>query len=347
MTTSHSPFTLDTELCKELRLKPTHQAAGSQHPTLIRTDPSAASPTLPGQPRISLEHQESLEAYLAAEHLTPELDQLAPYLWLTSTPSSTHISPLHHQQVRGREIISSENPSLHLVWHYNRIFIKPIPRYLLSHAFWQSIRPKSGIYRASCGFLRSYAYLVRYEVDFHQAVSEKLRLIPRVDGNEPITYERFALFIAQFERIPGTEVSPRYDGYGELRLSRLNMCTRIVLRKLTFHHVQPQLGAFVGSFLAPFLTFCAVVSVMLSAMQVQLATAQVDVHQASGGWSTATSVFQWFSVGTLLAVVFFAAALLWLFSFMLLHEFFFSRRLLKQRNTACQNSEREPSSAVV
>lgn len=35
-----------------------------------------------------------------------------------------------------REIIVTEGPRLHLVWIYDRVFIKPLPRYLLSYTFW-------------------------------------------------------------------------------------------------------------------------------------------------------------------------------------------------------------------
>lgn len=39
------------------------------------------SDTLPGQPRISL-YASGLDNYVLKEHSTPELDSLAPWLWL-------------------------------------------------------------------------------------------------------------------------------------------------------------------------------------------------------------------------------------------------------------------------
>jgi hypothetical protein len=37
--------------------------------------------------------------------------------------------------VRGRRVTITEKPALHLVWFYERVFVKPLPKYLLSHAF--------------------------------------------------------------------------------------------------------------------------------------------------------------------------------------------------------------------
>jgi hypothetical protein len=39
--------------------------------------------------------------------------------------------------MKRREIVVTEDPRLHLVWIYDRVFIKPLPKYLLSHDFWQ------------------------------------------------------------------------------------------------------------------------------------------------------------------------------------------------------------------
>ena len=89
---------------------------------------------LPGCPRIRLSDV-NIGEYLCEELQTTELDDMEPYLWLVAKQDSTHISSLTDQIVRGRNIIVTEQPRLHLVWAYNRIFIKPLPPYLLSRAF--------------------------------------------------------------------------------------------------------------------------------------------------------------------------------------------------------------------
>ena len=159
-----------------------------------------------------------------------------------STPRSSHVSPLHHQAVRGRTIILTERPQLHLVWYYDRIFIKPIPGYLLSWAFWSYlITQPVEVQKAAVGFMRSYSYLVYSETDFILALEKGLipNTAPTVTGKDRFTWDSFARLITSFEDLSDDDVSPRYR-YGELRLSRLNFYSRIFLRKLTFHHIDAQ-----------------------------------------------------------------------------------------------------------
>ena len=89
---------------------------------------------LPGAPQIELADA-YVGDYLKAEFITKDLDKLAPYLWLMTTPKSDHISALTEQVVRGHEIVVTEEPGLHLLWIYNRVFPKPLQLYLFSHAF--------------------------------------------------------------------------------------------------------------------------------------------------------------------------------------------------------------------
>ena len=77
------------------------------------------------------------------------------------TPSYRHIMPLHHQRAHLREIVINENPGLHLVWYYDKIFVKPIPAYFYAKAFWTYIESADpDVYQAAVGFMRSYNFLV-------------------------------------------------------------------------------------------------------------------------------------------------------------------------------------------
>ncbi|KAJ6785087.1 hypothetical protein PWT90_03544 [Aphanocladium album] len=198
------PFPQTSELCDGLTI--TTGADGAQ---LESTVPG--EDWLPGQPAAPLSSTaDAMISYLSKDILTPRLDQMFPYLWLVATQSSSHISALHEQLVRGRSIILTENPELHLVWAENRVFIKPVPLYLMSHAFWQMyLTPGTGVSAASAaktpfldpgstttseeereallkaalGFMRTYYYLVRHESDFRLAQS--LHLIPRFATLQP------------------------------------------------------------------------------------------------------------------------------------------------------------------
>jgi hypothetical protein len=96
---------------------------------------------LPGNPRICLADIQPLTALLEKELWSEDVEKIAPYFWLMSSlmsfHSSANISPLHHQIIKGREIILTEDPSLHLVWLPHRIHIEPLPTYLMSFTFWE------------------------------------------------------------------------------------------------------------------------------------------------------------------------------------------------------------------
>ncbi|MCJ1240278.1 hypothetical protein MMC14_008278, partial [Varicellaria rhodocarpa] len=166
-----------------------------------------------GHPCIRLNDSSQLVPFLKPEFCTPDHDAMAPKLWVMSTQSSANISPLHHQRVKGREVIITEDPRLHLVWIYDRIFIKPLPRYLLSNAFWRVYlldenSPLQGdrgiVMRSALGYLRTYYYLVQHESDFVLAQGAPLRLIA-----PDITWTQFSHFINQLGAVNNFAVLPR------------------------------------------------------------------------------------------------------------------------------------------
>lgn len=71
---SVATFPEEVELNSELKI-----SHSTDRDALVRTDPN--STTLPGQPRIGLDIT-SITNYLVEDLLTPELDRLAPKLWL-------------------------------------------------------------------------------------------------------------------------------------------------------------------------------------------------------------------------------------------------------------------------
>ncbi|CAI4212367.1 unnamed protein product [Parascedosporium putredinis] len=140
--------------------------------------------------------------------------------------------PLHHQQAHARNIIVDEAAGLHLVWHYDRIFIKPIPAYFYSSQFWtylQGLSPApnpadnrkfNDPYAAAIGFMRSYYFLIQFE--------------------HP-TYAEFCRFIEQFNDISDADTCRRYH-YGELRLTRINRTSLFRKGRLAYFHIYPQWG---------------------------------------------------------------------------------------------------------
>ncbi|KAI4123464.1 MAG: hypothetical protein LQ347_006148 [Umbilicaria vellea] len=328
---TQAPFTAAHELYHKLSLSSDARSIQRRQPTCRPTPivPICKS-YLPGEPRISLQNSPAVREYLAAELITRDLNQLAFHLWLVAKQDSSHISSLTHQIVRGREIIITEEPELHLVWIYDRVYIKPIPKFLLSHAFWAfylTIKDPTSpgaasinhmTIKAALGFLRSYASLIRHKSDFSVATKSTPRLIPK-----GISHAAFITFISNFEKIGDDHVSQRYQ-YGELRLTRLNFWTKIFLRRFTFHKVHGQYGAYFGRFYGPILFVFGIFSVALSAMQVALA---VQTRTAQGrGWVAFGLVSRGFAVYTLVCVTGVVLFLVLLFLALGLREVMFAHK---------------------
>lgn len=289
--------------------------------------------SLPSQPSIALSDLPRIRSFLKDDLCSSDLETMAPRLWIMTTLSSENINALHRQRVKGREIIVTEEPRLHLVWIHNRIFIKPLPRYLLSYAFWEGYldersnklgKYQSDIRKAASGFLRTYRYLIRHETDFNIAQQEHLSLIPK-----DIDWRSFSRFIAELSSIDDAAVSKRYR-YGELRLTRLNLYAPLLLRKFHFEQVHGQYGDFFARLYGPILFVFALVSTILSSMQVALAAEQLVTVQ----WVSMWHVSRWFSVLSLIgsAVVAGWFVLLWLWMF--LDEWVYTaRRKLGKRHS--------------
>jgi hypothetical protein len=282
-------------------------------------DPGAGAlliTTLPDQPSIMLNDAAHMRLFLEKELCSKDLEIIAPHLWIMTTLSSTNVNPLHRQLVKGREIIVTEEPRLHLVWIHNRIFIKPLPRYLLSQAFWEMYLDEnsdrlgdgqSDLRKAATGFLRTYRYLIQYESDFNIAQQDNLRLIPR-----DVEWTSFCQFVLELNHIEDSAVSGRYC-YGELRLTRLNFYAPLLLRKFHFEQVHGQYGDFFGRLYGPILFVFALVSTILSSMQVALAAKSL----VAAHWDLVWYISRWFSrvslVGAAVVSMWFVLLWLWIF----------------------------------
>jgi hypothetical protein len=192
-----------------------------------------------------------------------------------------------------------------------------MPRYLLSHAFWETHLDQnpgslgdsqSNLRAAATGFLRTYRYLIRHESDFHIAQQDHLRLVP-----SDVDWLSFCRFTSNLSHIEDTAVSRRYC-FGELRLTRLNFYAPLLLRKFHFEQVHGQYRDYFARLYGPILFVFAVVSTILNSMQVALAADQtMAVH-----WALVWHVSRWFSVvsliGSFAIAVWFGALWLWMFS---------------------------------
>jgi hypothetical protein len=286
----------------------------------LELDPQHKIHYLPGYPRVPLDDASKLNLFLHHEYDLGDLAKMAPWLWIMSLHSSTNISPLHRQIVKGRTIIITEDARLHLIWYYDRIYLKPLPKYLLSHKFWSAYLLSSAsplgadrelVRRNALGYLRSYFFLIRYESDFRIATDERLRLVPA-----GISWEQFCNFSNAFDSIQDSEVSERYT-YGEIRLSRLNFYIKFLLRKEYFQRIDAQYGAYFARFYGPIIFAFGVLAILLSAMQLEMAVEQVNPKNQ---WISFWLVCRWFSIVCLIVVLALSSWLALLFLFMFAKE---------------------------
>ncbi|KAJ3549714.1 hypothetical protein NM208_g352 [Fusarium decemcellulare] len=224
--------------------------------------------TVPGHPLISADDHAEVDKFLEAELSTLRLKRVYSLLFLAS--NRDNVSPLHHQVVKGRRICITERPDLHLCWYYERVFVKPIPKCLLSYAFWarhlvdtRGREDGGDSLRAEAeGFLRTYARLICHESDLHLAKEHKL--VP-----ETLTWDRWCSFIHPFRFLRDKDVAERYH-YGEIRLTRVNFWYSLRYGH-SYFQANHNYATFFGRFGAPYIFVFGAVTVLLTALQTGLA----------------------------------------------------------------------------
>ncbi|KAL9619330.1 MAG: hypothetical protein Q9160_006010 [Pyrenula sp. 1 TL-2023] len=277
---------------------------------------------LPGHPQISVDDHGTLDRFLKQEFCSTDLDRINPWLWMMSMQSHTNISPLHRQRVKQRDITVTEDPKLHLVWFHDRIFIKPLPRYLLSFNFWNDhlpgpsnnqtlvlSTPRQTIRAAALGYLRNWCFLIKHESDFKIAQDHALQLIPA-----DLTWAQFCAIRSRLHSIPNTSVSLRYY-FGEIRLTRLNFYAKFVLHKRAYQRMNAQYGAYFAQFYAPILFVLGICSVLLNCMQVTLTAERAGDLERH--WALFRDTCLWFSINCsiLMVVLVLVLGLLFLYKF--------------------------------
>jgi len=250
------------------------------------------------------------EAFLVSQLDLSRLNRLYNMFWMVGRPMPSR--PLHYQRTLSRDIFITEEMDMHLVWTSGRIYLKPIPRFLLNPDFWsghlqctrfkcQSYdpnKPDTGevdgafcmrcrFHRIALGFLWSYTALIPYESDFHIAKSNYL--IP-MDTD----WRAWKEFVKQIliNKDIHLQIHPRFL-YGELRLSRLNKLHRISHRQL-FRGYASGYNRYVDFLHDKFTALASVVvyiGVVLAGMQVGLQTSQLQNSRAFNAVSYGFTVF--------------------------------------------------------
>jgi hypothetical protein len=194
-----------------------------------------------------------------------------------------------HQIVLSREVIVTEDIGLHLVWRAKRIYIKPLPAYILDEKFWQlylaenkqddpeAAEKRQKIAQCARGFLLSYCALISYESDFKLA--QTLGLLP-----SRIEWQQRRSWIPEvIASCPYDSINPRF-WYGELRMGRLNTIFRwqkgYFLRRYSRVGAPSVCSEFLGEHLAALAAALGYIVIVLTAMQVGLATDHLQKNTA-------------------------------------------------------------------
>ncbi|KAK0612496.1 hypothetical protein B0T17DRAFT_543820 [Bombardia bombarda] len=208
-----------------------------------------------------------------------------------------------------REILITERMDLHLVWSEvkTRIFIKPLPRFLLEPCFWSaklgcepgcscattgSDCPRKVLWKRAFGFLLSYTALVRHESDFWLA-KEKRLLPSRDDGGEDISWQDWRAFVAQLD--PGIDkvhsmVDKRWH-YGEIDIGFILMYSSNK-RRTEWKALQGTTRrSFVQNNFNLMISALGLIVIVLTAMQTGLGTSALGEDEAFQSASYGFTIF--------------------------------------------------------
>ncbi|KAI0426183.1 hypothetical protein F5Y09DRAFT_72924 [Xylaria sp. FL1042] len=245
---------------------------------------------LPAAHRTKKDHiivPQACTEFLSDELLVDRINDIQDWLWVCGRPMPPR--PLHYQVAMSRDITITESPELHLLWSGKRIFLKPLPSWLLDPEFWTAhILQDAKLAQCARGFLFSYTALIAYESDFRLA--QERGLVP-----SSLTWAGWKCVVKEvLQNHDMAMVNPRY-WYGELRLGRLNTVYRIIkgsifrgYSKMSSHSDYSDLIADNFAVLATILGYVVLV---LSSLQVGLSLDRLVESTAFVNFSYGFTVF--------------------------------------------------------
>jgi hypothetical protein len=211
-------------------------------------------------------------------------------LWLIAV----HGAPrsLYYQKFLRRKIVIAEELDLHLVWAKSRIFIKPLPDFLLNHDFWETyISCEPQLHRAACGLLYSYCGLIRFDHDLQ--VAKECHLVhANLDYR---AWTEFARTVLSKLNPKDPDVMDKRFQYGELRLNRLDSIYRYTPYKFSISSILQGFPHALTESYVPYMdqynnavSAFGVIVIILSAFNLSLSSSSspvADLQQAAYGFA--------------------------------------------------------------
>ena len=274
------------------------------------------------------------------------LHSISKRMWIVGLPTPPR--SLHHQLLLSRDIFLTEQMDMHLVWTTGRMFLKPIPRFLLEPRFWtsylaspepcscfgedvdhksvttntqgatanttgaksdtKSVRKCNGGLR-TCALGFLFSYAALITHESDFEIAQEKRLLPK-----EVTWTAWITLVKQLDTENIYDKIDERFKYGELRLSRLNKIYRFTRCPLLLGSYMSHWHQY-GSFLQDNFTWLAsttlYIAIVLTAMQVGLA---LDKLSGNASFVSASYGFTIFSIlGPLVAAGLIIAAFLVLF----------------------------------
>jgi len=240
---------------------------------------------------LRFEHRDELHRFLCAFFDLSRFNAIRKMLWLIAV----HGAPrsLYYQKFLGREIVIAEELGLHLVWAKSRIFIKPLPDFLLNYDFWEDyISCEPQLHRAACGLLYSYCGLIRFGHDLQ--VAQQCHLV-----NVNLDYRAWTEFARTVLPNLNPEDSNTMDTrfqYGELRLNRLDTIYRYSPYKLSISSILQGFPHALTESYVPYMeqynnavSAFGIIVIVLSAFNLSLSarskSPDLDLQQAAYGFA--------------------------------------------------------------
>ncbi|KAI0914069.1 hypothetical protein F4823DRAFT_435852 [Ustulina deusta] len=252
------------------------------------TEQQDATSYLPASHRTKKDHiivPQADTEFFSDELLVNRINDVQDWLWVCGRPMPPR--PLHYQVATSRDITITENPELHLLWSSKRIFLKPLPSWLLDPEFWTShILQDVKLAQCAQGFLFSYTALIAYESDFRLA--QEKGLVP-----PSLTWAGWKRVVREvLQNHDMAMVNPRY-WYGELRLDRLNIVYRLKGSFRGYSHVNGHADYtnLVADNFTVLATVLGYVVLVLSSLQVGLSVDRLTESAAFVNFSYGFTVF--------------------------------------------------------
>lgn len=256
-------------------------------------------PTITGKNNNTVLANNAIGEFLQEALDLQRLNRIHVHLWMAGRPMRAR--PLHRYKMLGFNILITQQMDLHLLKFSDRLLLKPLPEWILSHDFWtKHICTDAKLHKSACGFLLSFVWLITTPLDLKFA--HDYTLLPSF-----VTWHWWKEFVRDLcgnvDINTLHQVNKRYQ-FGELRLGRINSIYRV--RYFSTHFVRGYLygyNRYVVFFQRNFswiLSVFVLFSLVLSAMQVGVSLKELEDNHA---FLKASFLFVVFSMVCVVAVL--------------------------------------------